>query len=153
VALCCGVSVPRFPVEPFALVMWVVGGRWARRRVCCLLSAVCLCVWSVFSKRTSLRVCPPRPSGSGSASPPARGGWGGRGGRVDGAGQGASWQAAAARGVRRVSKGVRVRVRVHVLDQSAGKKVWGRDGRKTLDGRWTLDTGRLRLPATRAADD
>jgi hypothetical protein len=54
---------------------------------------------------------------------------------------------AAARGVRRVSKGVRVRVRVHVLDQSSGKKVWGRDGRQTLDGRWTdagrtLDAGR-----------
>jgi hypothetical protein len=110
----------------------------------CLLSAVCLCV---FGKRTSLRVCPPRPSGSGSASPPARGGWGGRVGRVDGAGQGASWQAAAARGVRRVSTGVHVRVRVHVLDQSTGKKVWGRDGRKTLDGRLTLNAGRWTLDA------
>jgi hypothetical protein len=69
---------------------------------------------------------------------------------VDGAGQGASWQTAAARGVRRVCEGVRVRVRVHVLDQSSGKKVWGRDGRKTLDGRWTLNAGRLRLSAKKS---
>jgi hypothetical protein len=47
-----------------------------------------------------------------------------------------------------VSKGVHVRVRVHVLDQSSGKKVWGRDGRKTLDGRLTLgDAGRWTLDA------